>query len=212
MQRYGFVSKILNLIPDHQRATVLIVGILAALAYFMLAGCASLATPQTAEQRLAYADTQFSALVESASDLRESGALGPDAVAELDPLIQRGDQLLELAWGALEGGDTSTAMNAVNTLQRLLPQIRQYLEQHNDVSNEFDQGAASGRGAHDRRHAGDAGRPGHLTADPGRAGRGPRSDRRRARGNPRTAPIGPGALERRHLIAEAGWKPRSSTS
>jgi len=210
-KRYGIVSKILNLVPAGHRAIVLVVGMLVALGYFALTGCASLATPQTAEQRLAYVDTQFTALVESASDLRDSGALDAGDVAELDPLIQQGDQLLDLAWAALEGGNTDTALDAVNRLQRLLPQIRQHLEQHNG-SDQSDQGAGGGRGADDHRHAGDAGRPGRITAHPGRPGRGPGSDRIRARGDPRTAPLGPGTLERRRLIAEAGWKPRSSTS
>lgn len=95
----------------------------------LLSACASLTAPETPAQRLAYADAQFAALVNTAADLREQGVLTADQAEDIDPIIQRGDEALTLAWAAIGRGQPDTALEYVALVNRLLIELRAELQE-----------------------------------------------------------------------------------
>lgn len=103
-----------------------------ALVALLLVGCANVTKPETPAQRLAYADGQFSALVNTAADLREQGILTEAQVREIDPKIQRGNEALDAAWLALNQDLPDEALDYVRIVNRLLPEIRAALKEAQD--------------------------------------------------------------------------------
>ena len=94
-----------------------------------LTGCASMATPETPAQRLAYVDAQFAATVNTAADLRDEGVLGERQAAAIDPLIQDGDQALSLAWRALEMDRPEDALDYLGVVNTILVELRARLQE-----------------------------------------------------------------------------------
>lgn len=100
------------------------------LAVFLLgafiAACSIL--PRTPAQQLAYADASFTALVETATDLRDQGALTDGQVDRLGEYINRGNAVLSDAWAALGQGDDDQALQYARVVNSLLILIRSELE------------------------------------------------------------------------------------
>lgn len=91
-----------------------------------LAACTIL--PKTAAQQLAYADASFTALVETAADLRDQGVLTAGQIDRLDDYINRGNIILGDAWLALRHGDEDRAVEYARVVTSLLVLIRNELE------------------------------------------------------------------------------------
>ena len=89
-------------------------------------GCTIL--PKTPAQQLAYADSAFTALVETASDLRDQGALTEHQIDRLDEHINRGSAVLDGAWTALRLGDGDRVIEYTRVINGLLITIRDELE------------------------------------------------------------------------------------
>lgn len=89
-------------------------------------GCTIL--PKTPAQQLAYADASFTALVESAADLRDQGALTTGQVDRLSDYINRGNDVLSGAWAALGRGDNDRVAEYAQVVSSLLVLIRNELE------------------------------------------------------------------------------------
>lgn len=100
------------------------------LAVFLLgvfiAACSIL--PKTPAQPLAYADASFTALVETAADLRDQGALTPGQAERLGEYINRGNDVLSHAWASLGQGDDEQALQYARVINSLLILIRSELE------------------------------------------------------------------------------------
>lgn len=92
----------------------------------VLAACSIL--PKTAAQQLAYADASFTAMVETASDLRDQGALAPDQIERLGDYINRGNVVLSDAWALLGQGESEQAVQCARVVTGLLVLIRNELE------------------------------------------------------------------------------------
>lgn len=91
-----------------------------------LAACTIL--PKTAAQQLAYADASFTALVETAADLRDQGALSAGQIERLDDYINRGNVVLSDAWAALGQDNGDQAVQYARVVTGLLVLIRNELE------------------------------------------------------------------------------------
>lgn len=91
-----------------------------------LAACSIL--PKTPSQQLAYVDASFTALVETASDLRDQGALSESQIKRLDEHINRGNTVLGDAWAALRMGQDEQAQQYISVVNSLLILIRNELE------------------------------------------------------------------------------------
>lgn len=113
---------------EHWGATVL-------LAILIVAsfGCASLTAPESPAQGLAYADAQFTALVDTAADLREQGVIDEATADKISPLIYQASEALDLAWLALDQGRPETVADYVATVNRLLVELSRYIEEARDV-------------------------------------------------------------------------------
>ena len=96
---------------------------------FLLASCATMTAPQTVKQRMAYVDSQFTALVDTASDLREAGILTDEYVDEVDALIQSGDASLTAGWVALGKGDQDAVLTALQVTQSITLKLQQILQE-----------------------------------------------------------------------------------
>ena len=103
--------------------------ILMTLAIGLIVGCASLTAPDSPAQALAYADSQFAALVHTAADLREQGAIDAQSAEEIDALIQRGDGALASAWRALGDDKPDTAMDYVRVVNHLVVDLARHLQE-----------------------------------------------------------------------------------
>lgn len=74
-----------------------------------VAGCATIAKPQTTEQKLMYAQAQVGAAYKTVADLRKRDAISKeDGRATIDK-IDEADKSVKLARTALQAGDISTA-------------------------------------------------------------------------------------------------------
>lgn len=96
---------------------------------FLTQGCSTLAKPQTAQQQLAYLDTQFAALVYTAADLRADGLIPPDKVPAIDSAIRKGDTALSAAWAALSHGTPDSAADYISAASRVITELTQALQE-----------------------------------------------------------------------------------
>ncbi len=97
-----------------------------------VAACAHMAQPQTPAQRLAIIDSQFTALVNTASDLREQGTLTDEYVDEVDALIQNGHETLNAGWRAIGREDEDTALSTLRAMQQLTGELQRMLREAQD--------------------------------------------------------------------------------
>lgn len=97
----------------------------------LLSACASITKPDSPAQSLAYVDGQFTALVDTAADLREQGALSDEQVEAIDPIIRKGDTALDAAWEALDAGDTDSVLGYVRIVNSLATRLSKELS-HDD--------------------------------------------------------------------------------
>lgn len=95
----------------------------------LLAGCAIYGgtQPQTPVQKMAYVDSQFTALVHTASDLRESGMMGDEHVDEVDRLIQSGNSALDAGWVAVRNGDEDATLRTLRVLNQVTLDLQKIL-------------------------------------------------------------------------------------
>jgi hypothetical protein len=100
-----------------------------ALLALIVAACATVTAPQTPKQRLAYVDSQFTAVVETAIELRQQGILTDAHVRRLQPTVNQAHQALSLAWAAMGKGNPESALEYVAVINELLFQIRNVLEE-----------------------------------------------------------------------------------
>lgn len=103
-----------------------------ALLAVMVVGCASYTAPETPKQRLAYAESQFSALVHTATDLHEQGILTDEEARAIDPDIQRASEAIRAARTAIGEDKPEQALDYVRIVNRLLPHIRSAVEEAQD--------------------------------------------------------------------------------
>lgn len=94
-------------------------------------GCATVTKPESPAQSLAYVDGQFTALVDTAADLRQAGSLTDEQVDRIDPIIKEGDKTLDAAWEALDAGDTESVLGYVKVVNSLATRLSQELS-HDD--------------------------------------------------------------------------------
>jgi len=93
----------------------------------LLAGCATLPSPETNSQRLAYAEAQVTAIANSAATLYEAGVLKD---AERDAILSQLDSAntaLDTAWIALRNGNLDTVNDVLLTVDRSLLALRKQL-------------------------------------------------------------------------------------
>lgn len=100
-----------------------------ALLAVLLVGCASMTAPETPKQRLAYAESQFAALVHTAADLYEQGILSDEQARAITPDIRRANDALDAAWTAIDAGRPDDALDYLRILNRLLPEIRDTVQE-----------------------------------------------------------------------------------
>lgn len=105
--------------------------LLAGLIGAVFTGCATVTKPDSPAQSLAYVDGQFTALVDTAADLRQQGQLTDEQVEDIDPIIQKGDTALDAAWEALDAGDTESVLGYVKIVNSLATRLSQELS-HDD--------------------------------------------------------------------------------
>lgn len=100
----------------------------------VMAGCASLSTVDlnTPAKKLVYADAAFTAAVEEVVELHEVGLLTDQEILDLRPVIASGVTARSLAYKALDNGDPEAAIEYIETLQTVLLQLQQYLQEHQD--------------------------------------------------------------------------------
>ena len=89
------------------------------------AGCASYVAPETNLERVVTADTQFTAAVNAASDLREQGVIDDARYEAMTPAITRGDQALYAAYQALATDTPSNAIGYVRIVNQSLITINE---------------------------------------------------------------------------------------
>lgn len=90
-------------------------------------GCATVTKPDSPAQSLAYVDGQFTALVDTAADLRQTGSLTDEQVERIDPIIREGDTALDAAWEALDAGDTESVLGYVKIVNSLATRLSKEL-------------------------------------------------------------------------------------
>lgn len=93
----------------------------------MLAACASMNTIDTPRKKLAVADAQLTAVINTASDLRQAGVIDDATKVKLDIAFQQGDRTMDLAWIALGKGNITEANNQLQIVNTLLWNIRALL-------------------------------------------------------------------------------------
>lgn len=110
----------------------------------LLSACATSVEPETPKQRLALAEAQFAAVVESASTMLEEGTLSQEDAASLDPYFQQANRAIESANDALEVGKPDTAQDYILVIKRAVLEaqflIREAKDEH-DTSDQHDGGA-----------------------------------------------------------------------
>ena len=90
-----------------------------------LGGCVGLdARPETVRQKLAVAESQFTAVVQTAVDLRKAGLIDAKMYVKVDRLIKQGSQALEMAHTAMAAGDVKSAEGQLKLLNSILWQLR----------------------------------------------------------------------------------------
>jgi len=92
-----------------------------------LASCGMMPAPQSMKQRLAIVDSQFTAVVKTAVDLRSQGLLSNNVQEKLTEVINNGNAALKAAWAADGVGDLSQAENQLRLVNSLLWQIKEML-------------------------------------------------------------------------------------
>lgn len=104
---------------------VLIVCILA-----LIAGCAAVGTvaPQSLDEGLAYAESQVTALEQSATTAVAAGTLKPAAAAKALPVVDQITAAIAAARAAEGTGDTATAAGKLALATSLLTQLAAMLQ------------------------------------------------------------------------------------
>lgn len=103
--------------------------------YFMyfvllfLVGCSTLggSNIDTPRKQLALADAQLTAVINTASDLRQAGLIDDATRAKLNVAFQQGNTIMDAAWIALGKGDITEANNKLQMVNTLLWNIRALL-------------------------------------------------------------------------------------
>ena len=103
-------------------------GILALVAgVALLAGCATLTSPKTNSQRLAYAEAQVTAIANSAATLYEAGVLKDTERDAILSQLDSANTALDTAWVALRNGNLDTVNGVLLTVDRSLLALRKQL-------------------------------------------------------------------------------------
>lgn len=96
---------------------------------FALSGCLGLGVaPDTIAQKLVVADREFSAVLNTASDLREAGILDDESMRDLNPLVQKTNKYIDAAWTAYDAGKMEKANNRLIMVNKLLMEVRTILQ------------------------------------------------------------------------------------
>lgn len=113
----------------HARALITV-----SLLALVLAGCAQLGVPkpQTPAQTLALLDSQFTALVETAADMRADGEFSQIEQNQLGGIIFRGSAIIDQAWDALIAGKSADADRYMQLAEASLMQLRDLIQAHQD--------------------------------------------------------------------------------
>lgn len=99
----------------------------------LLSGCASLGLNSGQDlnlgQKLVLVDREFTAVVNTASDMVEAGVLDSEEQRKLDPMIQDGNRALDRAWEAYNMGRKAEAREGLSVSTEMLMQIRMVLKE-----------------------------------------------------------------------------------
>lgn len=93
----------------------------------MLIGCASVQQPQSLDQRIAYAYSVHTAVLDAAATGVESGSLSKADGAEVLTLADQSRAILDAARLAAGAGDVSTAEGRLALAVGVLTQLQAYL-------------------------------------------------------------------------------------
>lgn len=107
--------------------TVIRIPIVLALA--LLAGCAlfQLESPNTWNERLAYAYTLQTGAANAIEDRADSGQMTREEANDLVDIVQNANALTDGARDAMRGGDTMTAEGRLRLARSILTEINEYL-------------------------------------------------------------------------------------
>lgn len=98
----------------------------------LLAACATLQKPETNAQRLAYIDSQFTAIVKESTRLREQGVISDEQAERLTPVINKGNNALDAAWTALAQDKPESALEYVQIANNMLIELSRRMESSNE--------------------------------------------------------------------------------
>lgn len=104
---------------------------------FMAVGCASLGgkmvTPETTEEKLAYAEATLTGLTLTATQLNDAHLITLEQAKETENLITKVELALRLGRVALNGKDDKTALDQLITIQSFLLELNTFVESKRDA-------------------------------------------------------------------------------
>jgi predicted component of type VI protein secretion system len=95
----------------------------------IIAGCGTMPTAQTQQQRLALVDVEVTAMMNAVADLREQGVFSNSTYADLADSLDTASKTLDAAWVAYSIGDYAESQDKLKLVNQMLITIHTKMQE-----------------------------------------------------------------------------------